>query len=504
MPISVIPNQPINLAFTERDSCLPIDNKGYCTSYQYGDSIKLQVKNASAASANCNAGFNLSGTELLTNPRFEVDLSSWTVDGACSWNSGGGIKLSSFGSTTHNFSQSGIPLTFGSDRKVLKIVFSEVNQDFNLSFDMDGASTTPVLITAAGTYYYPLYYSTTPATLTVSMQPTSVLGLDVVAVEVSLSDSSLCLFGGDSGWDFTDGGVTHQTGNTTVIYILSTTATGTASPYYGVLVNVELMGAGSLGVYLDGVLLGTITASGTYKYYATGTAGSNCELHPSSDFDGTVTYFDCLEYANDYAVEVTDLTGTPYLDLVGNASVTYIEDRINVIVGTGDDADKIQQGCYLIKLTETYPTTKTYTSGCLQVFEEMACGKLINAKGEYDSRTLGFLWGYFSLTHRIEFLKFNPEYPTDSEDYEPSLGTRDIVYAKREKYYTGKINYADETVHDTISTQIICKYFYIDGVRYFVKPQNYKPIWDKDGQYNLAQANIELRTHSGTIYTTNQ
>lgn len=502
MSIEVIPNQPINLAFTERDSCLPTDNRKYCASYQYGDYIKVQMKTAGAGYSNCNPTFVRAGTELITNSRFTTDLSDWTTS-STTWNSGGGAHMAFVGvGVTKTMVQSGISFSSFSGRLILKLTVKSITGDCDITPDLDGAPATSLNITSSGVYYFPMYYAAIPATLTISVESKSA-SLDIVFSEVSITDSFDCILGADTGWDFIDGGLTHQTGNTTVAYLLSTGYTG-ASPYYGVYVNVSDMTAGTLGVYLDGSLLGTISADGVYKYFATATATSNCELHPSSDFDGTVTYFDCVEYDSSIAVNLTALDGTPYLDLVTNGSVTYEQDRITISVLCGDDANAVQQGCYVLEITGTYPSAFDYVSNCIQVNETMTCGKKIEGYGDDGTRSFGFLWGAFRLTHRVEFLKFNPEYPIDSDDYEFSDGSRALTFAKREKYYTGRINYVDETIHDTISTQILCKTFTVDGERYFVKPQNYKPSWEKDGNNNVAQANIELRKYQSTIYSNNQ
>jgi len=103
------------------------------------------------------------------------------------------------------------------------------------------------------------------------------------------------------------------------------------------------------------------------------------------------------------------------------------------------------------------------------------------------------------LNHRARFLKFNPFYPTDADDYEYSSGTRSLTFAKREKYWEGLFDYADENFHDTVSTQVLCDTIQIDSVSYFVKPGDYKPEWDKDGRQRLAQARIELRKKTSTI-----
>ena len=140
-----------------------------------------------------------------------------------------------------------------------------------------------------------------------------------------------------------------------------------------------------------------------------------------------------------------------------------------------------------------------YISNCLALDTEHDCAKLVRATCDNGSTKYGFRWGAFVLNHRARFLKFNPFYPTDADDYEYSSGTRSLTFAKREKYWDGLFDYADENFHDTVSTQVLCDTIQIDGVSYFVRPGDYKPEWDKDGRQRLAQARIELRKKASTI-----
>ena len=141
----------------------------------------------------------------------------------------------------------------------------------------------------------------------------------------------------------------------------------------------------------------------------------------------------------------------------------------------------------------------TYISNCIALDTEHDCAKTIRANCDNGTTKYGFRWGTFVLSHRARFLKFNPFYPTDADDYEYSSGTRSLTFAKREKYWEGLFDYADENFHDTVSTQVLCDTIQIDSVSYFVKPGDYKPEWDKDGRQRLAQARIELRKKSSTI-----
>ena len=140
-------------------------------------------------------------------------------------------------------------------------------------------------------------------------------------------------------------------------------------------------------------------------------------------------------------------------------------------------------------------------SNCFSILPEHDCAKLIEGYGDTGTTTHGFLWQDFKLSHRIQFLSFNPFYPIEGDNYMFSDTSRKQTYATRERYTVGKINYIDQTAHDTVSAQIICKTFNVDGVQYFVTQQGYKPEWNNEGQQKLSQAKIEMRKILGTLYS---
>lgn len=205
-------------------------------------------------------------------------------------------------------------------------------------------------------------------------------------------------------------------------------------------------------------------------------------------------------------------TQTPFYELYPMGNTTY-----SVVFNTTLDLSLIELGVRITSsgaagvtqvLSASFQTTDLNSavqliSNCFSVTEKQDCAKLVQGFGDSSTGEAGFLWlnSTFALSHRVRFLSFNPEYPTDGSDYEYSNGDRNLTYAKREKYYIGLIDYSDETLHDTVSAQLICQYFTIDGINFLIKPTDYKPEWDKDGRQSLAQARISCRKVSGTIYS---
>lgn len=166
-----------------------------------------------------------------------------------------------------------------------------------------------------------------------------------------------------------------------------------------------------------------------------------------------------------------------------------------------------------LKLVNYYNNMEdfTYCSNKICIQDSHECTKLVvgdfvhprQSFGE-SIEALGFNFNsHFRLQQRLRMLKFNPIYPIDSSDYEYSSGTRSLTYAKREKYYDTLMDYMGETEHDTLSAQILCDTFTVDGVQYYVRPEEYKPEWEKSGSQRLAQSRILMRKSDGAIYRTN-
>ncbi len=198
---------------------------------------------------------------------------------------------------------------------------------------------------------------------------------------------------------------------------------------------------------------------------------------------------------------------TVYFDWYGN--LTNYDDPTFVIIvesngtggGTGGEYMEISSAS-LQSIYDCADSSETLVSNCLAISTEHDCAKRIigDCYSGSDVVKYGFMFdGSFRLDQMARFLKFNPSYPVNSDDYKFSSGTQSLTYASREKFYDGLLDYADETFHDSFSTQILCDSFTIDTVAYFVKPDDYKPEWDKDGRQRLAQARIQLSKKTSII-----
>ena len=156
---------------------------------------------------------------------------------------------------------------------------------------------------------------------------------------------------------------------------------------------------------------------------------------------------------------------------------------------------------------------QSYTSNCFQILPatELQDTRLIEGYfNSYitngiigDSYNLGF-WtssNYgFVLRQRLRLTKFAPDYPTDGKDYITSDGKKLITSAQREKIYQLIFGQLDENQHDTLSTQILCDIFTIDGIQYVVSPTDYKPEWDTKRGYPLADIKMSAMKQGTIIF----
>lgn len=236
--------------------------------------------------------------------------------------------------------------------------------------------------------------------------------------------------------------------------------------------------------------------------------------HVDPIFSNTAVDFGLADGAADPYTAISIDTVVPtenttfYFDWYGN--LTNYDDPVFIIYisyaggpATGGEYFEIASAS-LKKVYDCADNGGDYVSNCLAVATDHDCAKRVIGDcypGTGDGVVkYGFMFdGTFRLDQQVRFLKFNPTYPADADDYKYSSGERSITYASREKFYEGLCDYADENFHDAFSTQVLCDTLTIDTVEYFVKPGDYKPEWDKDGRQRLAQARIELRKKTSTI-----
>lgn len=153
-----------------------------------------------------------------------------------------------------------------------------------------------------------------------------------------------------------------------------------------------------------------------------------------------------------------------------------------------------------------YEYTDCVYSNCIQILPTANDGtKLIQAWCYDLTYELGFSWfANFILKQRLNLFKFAPSYPIDGKSYIFSDGTKQLTSGQREKNYQFTFKGLDEREHDTLSTQILCTRFKVDGVDYVIDPKDYKPEWDTKSGYNLADVRMEGMKQGTIIFKDNQ
>ncbi len=537
MGLVVIPNQPINLEPFAVDDCNVGDNKAYCTLYNDGDYAYLQFKQTPC------------GGNIVSEGNF-VTVDDWTADAGWTHvpNSiGAGLDDGTFvhtPGTSDDLEQSAglvngnyykVTITVG-DRTAgtVRILFGGTDIgtiDSNGEFTLYGtASSTGVLKIRANsafdgyvayvsayelvnTYQLVLLDADTETAAAVQPSITSVYddeyvtfywqwsGVPMGCYKVSVGDPcnpgagseilSNPSFSSLAAWTIVneDGG----TQNTTISGGNLNVTRDTGGVSYHEYVHQTLPQTSGSCCYRASITFGAVDP---VFYAATDTGIDIVISNGASPLSAVHTFISGLRPAPNSTFNY-DLCGIDLSDIADPKFVIYISGN-----GTGGGTGGEYMEIASVSLTPIYDCGTgdvTYVSNCLALDTEHDCAKLVRATCDNGTTKYGFRWGAFVLNHRARFLKFNPFYPTDADDYEYSSGTRSLTFAKREKYWDGLFDYADENFHDTVSTQVLCDTIQIDGVSYFVKPGDYKPEWDKDGRQRLAQARIELRKKASTI-----
>jgi hypothetical protein len=188
----------------------------------------------------------------------------------------------------------------------------------------------------------------------------------------------------------------------------------------------------------------------------------------------------------------------PFADYYNN---NYTGIALVLVNGTLSGTQKMELLSYSFKLTSI--SSGLYSSNCFSIMQTHDCAKLVEGFQENDSTKLGFYFvngDDFRLSARYRVLLFNPYYPIDSDDFQYSDGSRKLNYAAREKYWEVLFDYTDEAALDALTAMFECSVFQIEGISYFVRQEDFKPEWNKEGKQRLAQLRVIMRKVKSTIY----
>lgn len=538
MAIVPIPNQPINLQPPTVDPCNIGDNKEYCTLYQTDGVGYVQFRQTPCDSNIVSEGNFVTVTDWTADAGWvhvPNSMGASLADGSYRHTPGTSDDLEQT-LTAINGKYCSVRFTIsGRTAGQVSVSIGGTNLgaiDSNGTFTLyDVAGVTGVLRFRAnsdfdGTLSYVSAYllvNTFTATLidietglAAASQPTFTFNYnkDFVSAQWNWSDV-------EEGCYKISIGDPCDPGTSTEILLnpsFTSTANWTIENITGGTQNTTISG-GSLNFTIDAPLptsLEVVTQEiaftpGNCYYRFQITFGHVDNVFTNSGFLVMLILADGISYPYSYINGITGFVPsenqTFYFDWYGNLTnydnpLFFIQmENLTNNLGTGGEYLEITEAS-LKKIYDCADTSETLVSNCLAVSTEHDCAKRIigDCYSGSDVVKYGFMFdGTFRLDQMARFLKFNPSYPVNSDDYKFSSGTQSLTYASREKFYDGLLDYADETFHDSFSTQVLCDSFTIDTVAYFVKPDDYKPEWDKDGRQRLAQARIQLSKKTSII-----
>jgi len=103
--------------------------------------------------------------------------------------------------------------------------------------------------------------------------------------------------------------------------------------------------AGSVDVYIANLMVGTITANGTFRYYGTPTATGVVSFNPSTDFIGCLSGFDLRELKNSHTIDLVAMDDLTHYDVSGYLS--YWEDKVTLILPINNM--ELEHECYYLE-----------------------------------------------------------------------------------------------------------------------------------------------------------
>lgn len=221
-----------------------------------------------------------------------------------------------------------------------------------------------------------------------------------------------------------------------------------------------------------------------------------------------------------YAISGGDPSNTPHAFLVSAPANDELEITIS-----GLTANTLFEEAKIYRDSTNF-TTFNFESNAISYKEVHECTKIIQAYSigfhhgfsfntVFDVTYNDYIPNIFSLWQRLSILSFNPSYPTGQNISIESDGDDELTNSTRKKYKVVHFDNVDEIVHDCISTQRICQYFFIyPGVgvgseyipqyspqyRYVSKREDYVADNDKNGRRCLTQSRFEVALKNNNIF----
>lgn len=298
-------------------------------------------------------------------------------------------------------------------------------------------------------------------------------------------------------------------------YIRNVFNYGALGDYYKLTIRVYGSTQGSLDITFPPYLAPTITTNGNgiytmyWDYVSIFSPLDYFEILPTTDFDGAVEIMELDAYVKptDSCFKIYNFKGQ--LQSLNPAALNFsvFNEYLTIVI----QPSWFPSNCYYFTICNPCNPSESYQSTCIQIvdFDEATDTKLIESHCQPNTgftNQFNFNWitGFMTIKQRLKCKKFAPSFPIDAKSYVFSNGDKKITSAQRSKFYDIVFGELNETQHETLSMQIISKIFTIDGVEYFVEPDDYKPEWSKSTGYSLADVRVIGMTQGTIIFRENQ
>lgn len=300
---------------------------------------------------------------------------------------------------------------------------------------------------------------------------------------------------------------THTTGATGTIQ--NVFDFGAYGDYYKLTIRIYGSTQGSLDLFVPPYLapLTTISANGVYTLYwdynPTSPPTDYFEIIPTIDFNGAVEIVELDAYTKPTSscFDIYNFKGQ--LQTLDPSALTFsvFNNYLTIVI----EPSYFPFNCYYFTFCNPCDPSQVYQSSCIQIvsYQDATDTKLITANcqpttGYTNQFNFNWIAGGMTIKQRLKCKKFAPAFPIDSKSYVFSNGDKKVTSAQRGKFYDIVFGELNELQHETLSMQIISKQFTIDGVDYFIEPDDYKPEWSKSTGYSLADVRV-IGMQQGTI-----
>jgi hypothetical protein len=352
-------NQPVVFNY-DNGFCGTIQRE-YCILKENNDRISTQFKLAPlTVNQTINPTFTPSA-EKMTNYSFTGSATGWTLTG------GWGYGINNVATITAGTVSQAVPGIVANKSYYIEMVFEPTayGASPNMTLSIGGTTSSNLGTLAVSQLYYASGYFN--ATNTNNLIVTN--NGDWRGIIYSISVKEVGWNVGINGFNWINtvpvtvdwvvsNKAQHTQGNTTVLFIqfLNYIYNLTVGDTYKIVVTVTDVTEGSVGVYLGGTLVGTIDQNGVYIYTGTVTSGSGQTFYfaPTSNFNGSIDNLYAYKIPDNFDIGVFDLDDN-FIKLVPSSEITQVGDWVYVET-SGSDLS-LAEGCYRLKLTDTYETT---------------------------------------------------------------------------------------------------------------------------------------------------